>query len=260
MDSEAIVGIDVGGTWIKGALVRVESGELISEPLLVLTPQPVMPRDVVAAVTWMVSQLADAGAIGVTLPCIVEGGTSRSASNIDPSWIDLDAARLFANALQGRNVVLLNDADAAGLAEAAFGAAKGMSGKVLVLTFGTGIGSALLHEGDLVPNTEVGHLRMPDGQYAERYVGPCVHRGRAFDWKAWCDRVNGFLTEVDLVVRPNVVVIGGGISVAVDVPRWIERLHMRPPIVPAVLRNNAGIVGAAMAAHGVRRGAVTEVT
>ena len=257
MDSEVVVGIDVGGTWIKGALVRVESGELVSEPLLVLTPQPVIPGDVVAAVAWMVSQLAGAGAIGVTLPCIVEGGTSRSASNIDPSWIDLDAARLFANALRGRNVVLLNDADAAGLAEAAFGAAKGMSGKVLVLTFGTGIGSALLHEGHLVPNTELGHLRMPDGRHAERHVGPCVRRGPSFDWEAWCTRVNGFLTEVDLVVRPDVVVVGGGISVAVDVPHWVERLRMRPPILPAALRNDAGIVGAAMAAYAVNGGPLT---
>ncbi len=242
-------GIDIGGTGIKAAPVDLRTGETRGAPLTVPTPQPATPEAVAAAAAGLVDRAGWTGPVGVTLPSVVRAGITHTAANIAPSWLGVDAAHLFSRTLDDRPVRLLNDADAAGLAEARFGAAAGHDGVVLMLTFGTGIGSALLAAGVLVPNTELGHL-MVDGVAAEHRAS-AVRRGRdQMSWPAWAAEVSRVLKEYERLLWPDLIVAGGGISAEAD--RWLPLLTNRTPVVAAMLENTAGIVGAAMAAGPLR--------
>jgi polyphosphate glucokinase len=237
-------GIDIGGSGIKGAVVDVTTGKLLAPRKRIPTPQPSTPQ----AVAQVVGTLASAdnwhGIIGVTFPAVIQHGIARSAANVDPSWIDTDVDKAFTEAT-GRDVTVLNDADAAGLAEVRFGAAKGVGGVVLLLTFGTGIGSALFTDGVLVPNTELGHLEL-DGYDAEKRAASSVKDKHKMSYKRWSKRVNDYMQYVERLFSPDLFVVGGGVSK--DFEKWGHLLSVRAPVRPAELLNDAGIVGAALAA------------
>ena len=238
-------GIDIGGSGIKGAPVDTGTGELVRERERIATPQPSTPRAVVETVAQLLRD-APPGRIGVTLPSVVVDGTALTAANIDLSWVGTDVRALVREAT-GRDALVVNDADAAGLAEVRFGAARGEHGTVLVLTFGTGIGSALFRDGLLVPNTELGHLEL-DGADAETRASDAARKREDLSWLDWAERVQRYLTHVDLLLRPDLVVLGGGVSKKAE--HWLHLLDVRPPLAPAGLRNEAGIVGAALLAAG----------
>lgn len=245
-----VFGIDVGGSGVKGAPVDLTTGTLAAERTRIPTPKPATPDAVADAIVAIVETHEWSGPIGVTVPSVVINGVVKTAANIDPGWVDVDVASLLTERL-GTPVTVLNDADAAGLAEVTYGAAKGEQGVVLLLTFGTGIGSAYLHHGQLIPNTELGHLIFK-GQQAEHYAaGRLVKRGDLeIDW--WAQRVDELLDYLDDLFWPDLFVFGGGISKRFEA--YAHLLTTRAPVVPAVLRNQAGIVGAALAAsRGVDR-------
>ncbi|MBD0322367.1 MAG: ROK family protein [Aldersonia sp.] len=237
-------GIDVGGSGVKGGVVDLENGALIGERIKLLTPQPSTPDAIAETAAKIVDQAGWDGPVGVTLPSVVKGGLVRTAANIDPSWIGTDAGVLFEQAFGGRSVSVLNDADAAGLAEDAHGAGKGIAGVVMLLTFGTGIGSALLNHGVLLPNTEFGHMEV-DGKEAEHRAASSVKERKKLSYEKWAKRVTQVLRRYEDLLWPDLFIAGGGISR--DSKHWIPHLDIRTPIVPAKLLNTAGIVGAAMA-------------
>jgi polyphosphate glucokinase len=239
-----VFGVDVGGSGVKGAPVDLETGVLAADRLRVPTPQPSTPEAVSDAIAYVVESRGWNGQVGVTLPSVVRSGVVETAANIDDAWVGLDATAMLNERLD-LPVTVLNDADAAGAAEARYGAAKGVSGVVILLTFGTGIGSAYLSDGRLVPNTELGHLVF-NGQKAEHYAaGRLVKRGELeIDW--WALRVNELLDYIEELFWPNLFVFGGGISKRFE--EYSLHFTTQAPIVPAVLRNQAGIVGAALSA------------
>jgi len=238
-------GIDIGGSGIKGAPVDLSRGDLAKKRKRVETPQPATPEAVVAAVAAIVEGFSYRGPVGCALPSVVRDGEVRSAANIDPSWIGVAGEKLFCERL-GQPVRLLNDADAAGLAEMRYGAGRDERGVVLLLTFGTGIGSALFHKGKLVPNTELGHAHFR-GMEAEDYAAARLveREDMKIDW--WASRVNELLHHFEQLFSPDLIVFGGGISKRFD--DFSQHLTTRARLVPAALRNNAGIVGAALAAN-----------
>jgi polyphosphate glucokinase len=239
-------GIDIGGTGIKGAVVNVGTGALATERRRILTPQPSTPDAVAAVVAQMVREAGWQGAIGATFPAVIKHGVAQSAANVDHSWVGTDVDKLFTGVVGGgSDVVVLNDADAAGIAEARFGAAKGVPGVVIMLTFGTGIGSALLMNGVLVPNTELGHLEL-DGHDAETRAAASVRDEHGMSYKKWAQRVNRYMQHVERLFTPDLFVVGGGVSKNAD--KWVPLLELSTPVEPAQLLNDAGIVGAAMAA------------
>lgn len=237
-------GVDIGGSGIKGALVDLTTGELVEERIKIETPRPATPAAVAATVAEIVAQAGWSGPVGITLPSVVTSGIARTAANIDPSWIGTDARALFSESLGGRGVTVLNDADAAGVAEDRFGAGKDVDGVVVLLTFGTGIGSAILHRGVLLPNTELGHLEV-DGKEAEHRAASSVKDGKGLSYKEWAVEVTRVLRRYEDLLWPDLFIAGGGISRKHD--KWIPRLENRTPVVPAALLNTAGIVGAALA-------------
>ncbi|HYF63514.1 MAG TPA: ROK family protein, partial [Herpetosiphonaceae bacterium] len=208
------------------------------------TPQPSTPAAVAETVAELARHFAWQGPIGCTFPAIVKDGVALSAANVDAGWIGADAAALF-SAATGDAVTVLNDADAAGIAEMRFGAGKGQLGVVMVLTFGTGIGSALFYRGMLVPNTELGHLEIR-GKDAEHRASASVREQKGWDWPEWSKRVDEYLRHLELLFSPDLFIVGGGVSKKFD--KFAPFLHTRAPIVAAALLNNAGLVGAAMAA------------
>lgn len=244
-------GIDIGGSGIKGAVVDVATGRLATERQRIPTPQPATPTAVAAVVARMVDDAGWPGDIGATFPAVIKHGVAQSAANVDHSWVGTDVDRLFTEIVGGGSagfegeVVVLNDADAAGLAEARFGAAKGVDGVVIMLTFGTGIGSALMMNGVLVPNTELGHLEL-DGHDAESRAAASVRDEHGMSYKKWAQRVNRYMQHVERLFTPDLFVVGGGVSKNAD--RWVPLLDLNTPVEPAQLLNDAGIVGAAMAA------------
>ncbi|MBC7638295.1 MAG: ROK family protein [Rhodoferax sp.] len=241
------LGIDVGGSGIKGAPVDLATGSLAAERLRVETPQPSTPEAVAEVVAQIVDHFAAAlgdGAIGVTVPAVVTGGVVRTAANIDQSWIGTDADALFTGRL-GRAVHLVNDADAAGVAEARFGAARSTKGLVVVTTLGTGIGTALLLDGRLVPNSELGHLEI-DGYDAETRAASSARENEGLSWEDWAARLQRYYGAIEDLLWPALIVVGGGISKKAD--KFLPLLHLRAPIVAAQLRNEAGIIGAAVLA------------
>jgi polyphosphate glucokinase len=239
-------GIDIGGTGIKGAIVDVTTGNLLTERVRIRTPNPSTPVAVAGVVAQLVADAGWRGTIGATFPAVIKHGVARSAANVDPSWIDTNVDQVFTEAVgEGSEVTILNDADAAGIAEARFGAAKGVRGVVIMLTFGTGIGSALLMDGVLVPNTELGHLEL-DGHDAESRAAASVRDEHKMSYRAWAQRVDHYMRHVERLFTPDLFVVGGGVSK--DADKWVPRLTLDTPVVPAQLLNNAGIVGAAIAA------------
>jgi polyphosphate glucokinase len=239
-------GIDIGGTGIKGAVVDLSTGTLATERVRVLTPQPATPDAVAQVVAQLVHDAGWKGEVGATFPAIIKRGVAKSAANVDHSWVDTDADTIFTDAIgNGSAVIVLNDADAAGIAEARYGAAKGVPGVVIMLTFGTGIGSALLVDGVLVPNTELGHLEL-DGFDAETRAAASVRDEYGMSYKKWARRVNKYMQFVERLFSPDLFVVGGGISKNAD--KWVPLLELSTPVEPAQLQNDAGIVGAAIAA------------
>jgi len=240
-----VLGIDIGGSGIKAAPVDVTTGALSAPRVKVATPRPALPDPIAEAVKGLVAGFGWTGPAGIAFPGVVIGGVTYTAANLDPAWIGLDARALFAKAT-GLTVSLLNDADAAGTAEMKFGAAAGQDGTVLLLTFGTGIGSALFTDGVLVPNTEFGHIEI-HGKDAEERASERARELHDLSWGKWAGRVDDYLTHVEALVSPSLFIIGGGISRKSD--KFLPLLTgVRAKIVPAALHNDAGIVGAAMAA------------
>ena len=250
MADNLVLGIDIGGSGIKGAPVDLSRGALAAERVRLDTPEGATPTDVLEVVALVVEQFSEAvaadGVVGVTVPAVVQHGVVRSAANIDTSWIGTDADRLLTERL-GREVHVVNDADAAGVAEMHYGAGKDVKGVVLLTTLGTGIGSALFVDGVLVPNTELGHLEI-DGHDAETRAASSVKEREDLSWKEWAARLQRYYETVERLFSPDLIIVGGGVSKKAD--KFLPRLELRAPIVPAELRNEAGIVGAAWyAAH-----------
>ena len=240
------LGIDIGGTGMKAAPVDLETGKFLADRVKIATPQPSAPDAVAEVVSKLVDAFSWSGPIGVTFPGVVMNGVTRTAANLDKGWIGLDARSLLARAA-GQEIRLLNDADAAGIAEMTFGAGSGEPGTVLMVTFGTGIGSALFVNGILVPNTEFGHLEIR-GKDAERRASEHAKTVHEMGWKQWAKNVNEYLEHVEALLSPQLIIIGGGISRQSDkfIPLFTG-LNAR--VVPAAMHNDAGITGAAMAAH-----------
>ncbi|MEO1439237.1 MAG: ROK family protein [Chloroflexota bacterium] len=239
-----ILGIDIGGSGIKGALVDVHVGELITERHRIPTPQPAEPEAVAAVVAQIVAHFDYDGPIGITFPAVVKGGVTLSAANVDDAWIGIDAEGLFAEKT-GKQVIVLNDADAAGIAEFTYGAGKNHGGTIIVLTFGTGIGSAIFVNGRLIPNTEFGHMELK-GMDAEHYAADSARKREDLSWKKWGKRVSKFLDRMDTLFSPDLYIIGGGVSKKEE--KFFHRLKTDTPVVAAAMRNEAGIIGAALAA------------
>ncbi len=241
----AILGIDIGGSGVKGAPVDTVRGELLAERFRVPTPQPSDVSSVVGAVAQVAAQFEGFDSVGITFPGVVVDGITRTAANVDKSWLDAPAAELFAKRL-GKPVSVLNDADAAGVAEVAFGAGRQQRGLIMMLTFGTGIGSALFLDGTLIPNTEFGHLEL-DGKDAELRASDRVREADDMSWEKWASRVQHYLEHVEALLSPRLFIIGGGVSKKSD--RFFPLIQLRTPMVPATLLNNAGIIGAAITAE-----------
>jgi polyphosphate glucokinase len=240
-----VFGVDIGGSGIKGAPVDLDRGDLAEPRHKVLTPQPSTPDSVAEGVAEVVEHFGWSGPVGITFPGVVTGSVIRTAANVDKKWVDTDAGKLLGDRL-GMPVTVLNDADAAGVAEMTFGAGRGRKGTVLVLTFGTGIGSALFSDGNLVPNTELGHLEL-HGHDAERHASTKAKDDEELSWHHWAHRVQKYLAHVEMLFSPELFIIGGGVSRKAD--KFLPLIEgIRAEMVPAQLQNNAGIVGAAMLA------------
>ena len=242
------IGVDVGGSGIKAGVVDIEAGKLVSDRLRVDTPKPSTPPAVVAVVRELVDRLDEPGTVGIGFPSVIRHGVVYTANNIDKSWIGVNALEMFEDAI-GREIMLINDADAAGLAECRYGAARGVSGVVLVLTFGTGIGSALFLDGKLIPNTEAGQLELNGARPAETKYSAKARRRDNLSWDEWGERAREFITLAYEVLNPDLVVIGGGVSKFWD--EFASHVSFDEVLTtPAALANNAGIIGAAAVALG----------
>jgi polyphosphate glucokinase len=238
------LGIDIGGTGIKGAIVDVATGDLVTERLKLATPAGGKPDDIVATVLELIEQLGGVQPgmpVGVCFPAIVKNGRTMSAANVSKKWIGLEAEKLFEQAL-GCDIHFLNDADAAGYAEVRYGAAKDVMGLVLLTTLGTGIGTALIFDCALIPNAELGHIEIKGRDAESRMSYAAKERGR-LSWHRWTARLQTYYTQLELLLSPDLFIVGGGVSKHADM--FLPLLHLRTPIVPAVHRNNAGILGAA---------------
>src|SRR5215216_1537659 len=239
-----VLGIDIGGSGIKGAPVDLSTGEMITDRLKIATPEKSTPKNVAAVVGEIVEHFSDQigdGPLGVTVPAVVTHGRTRSAANIDKSWIDAEAEKIFEDHL-GREIMLVNDADAAGIAEVHFGAAKGHPGLVLMATLGTGIGTAIVYRGVLIPNSELGHIEI-DGHDAEKRAAASVKEREGLSYKEYIPRLQKYLERLEALLWPDLIVIGGGISKNSE--KFIPKLKLNAEVVPAKLLNTAGIVGAA---------------
>lgn len=243
-------GVDVGGSGVKGGIVDLDTGQLIGERFKLPTPQPATPNAVAKTIAQVVREFAWTGPIGATYPGVVTDGVVRTAANVDNSWIGTRVTDAISSQLDGQPVTVLNDADAAGLAEERFGAGKNNTGVIVLLTFGTGIGSAMIHNGILLPNTEFGHIEV-GGMEAEHRAASSVKEKNDWTYKKWAPEVTKVLVAIENAIWPDLFIAGGGISRKAD--KWIHLLTNRTPVVAAALQNTAGIVGAAMAAQtGVR--------
>jgi polyphosphate glucokinase len=241
----AVLGIDVGGSGIKGAPVDSRRGVLLAERFRLQTPKPAKPGPCLDQICEVVQHFDWSGAVGLTFPGVVSQGVVRTAVNLSKSWVGVNIVDLVGERL-GRPVVVLNDADAAGVAEVAYGAAKGVSGLVLLLTFGTGVGSGMFLDGRLIPNSELGHLEL-GGRDAESQIAESVREATGLSWKKWAKRTNDYLAMVEGLFSPDLIVIGGGIDKSSA--DWLHLLQTQAPLKVAALGNQAGIVGAAMIAY-----------
>ncbi len=242
--SAPVLGIDIGGSGIKGAPVDLATGELTSKRMRIPTPAKSTPPNVADVVREIVANFADTigdGPIGVTIPAVVTHGMTRTAANIDKSWIDCEAEKIFQDHL-GRDVLLVNDADAAGIAEVHYGAAKDHPGLVLLTTLGTGIGTAIVYRGVLVPNSELGHIEV-DGHDAESKAASSIKDKERLSFSEWAKRLQRYYDKIEEILWPDLIVIGGGVSKESE--KFIPKLKLKADLVPARLLNTAGIVGAA---------------
>ncbi len=237
-------GVDIGGTGVKGALVDITTGQLVSERVRVPTPHPATPESVVPVVADLVRQASYDGPVGCAFPAVIKGGIAQTAANIDPSWIGTSVESTVSGQLGGIAVTAINDADAAGLAEMRFGAGRDVAGLVVLLTVGTGIGSAVFVDGELLPNTELGHLEV-DGHIAERRASEIAREEQQLSHRHWAKRFNRYLEVLEGLLWPDLLIIGGGVSKAPE--KFMPLLESRATLVPATLANTAGIVGAALA-------------
>jgi len=245
------VGVDIGGTGIKAGVVDLERGQLLSDRVKVSTPEGAHPPDVLKAVTEVLSTLGvgdDASVpLGVAFPAIVKNGRTLSAANVSEQWIDFEAEKFFEDGL-GRDIHFANDADVAGIAEVRYGAAKDQAGLTILTTLGTGIGSALLYNGVLIPNSELGHVqRAKHGKDAEAYAAYSAMERNELSWEEWAARLQWYYSYIEFLFSPDLFVVGGGVSKHAD--KFLHLLELKTPIVPAVHRNNAGIIGAAALAR-----------
>ena len=238
------LGVDVGGSGVKGGIVDLDTGQLIGERFKILTPQPATPEAVSKTVADVVRHFEWTDRVGVTYPGVVTDGVVRTAANVDKGWIGCNASEIISKELGGQRVTVLNDADAAGLAEESFGAGRDNTGVIVLLTFGTGIGSAVIHNGVLLPNTEFGHLEV-GGKEAEHRAASSIKEAKEWSYERWCKEVTKVLVVIENAIWPDLFIAGGGISRKAD--KWIPLLKNRTPVVAATLQNTAGIVGAAMA-------------
>jgi polyphosphate glucokinase len=245
VDDARRLGIDVGGTGVKGNVVDTRTGELVADRVRIATPHPATPDAVADTVAAVVEAHGWDGPVGITLPSVVKDGVAHTAANIDPSWPGTDAVTLFGERLARTSVHVLNDADAAGLAEMRFGVGQGRGGVVCMLTIGTGIGSAVFQDGVLLPSTEFGHLQV-DGHDAETRASASARERADLSWAKWAKRFSRYLQVLEDLIWPDLFVLGGGVSKKPD--KWVPLLEARTEVVPALLQNQAGIVGAAMAA------------
>ena len=240
----SVLGIDVGGSSIKAAVVDIASGQAVTPLASVPTPQPSLPERLLEVFVELDARFAAGGPVGLAVPCVVQRGVTRTAANVDHAWIGYDCESALRSRL-GRRVVVLNDADAAGLAEIRWGAGRGTRGVVIVLTFGTGIGSAIFNDGQLVPNTEFGHLEM-NGQDAEHLASARVRTVEHLDWPAWAERVNAYLARMHALFWPDVFILGGAVSE--NFAQFAPLLKSPAEIRAAQFGGHAGLVGAALAA------------
>lgn len=243
-DQTRAIGIDIGGTGIKGAVVDLGTGELLSDRIKLPTPAGGKPAEIVKVTKEILKRLSDVASdvpVGVCFPAVVRNGRTMSAANVSKKWINFEAEKLFEKELDV-DIQFVNDADAAGYAEARFGAAANQPGVVILTTLGTGIGTAVLYNGVLVPNTEFGHLEI-DGHDAESRAAYSAKEREELSWEKWANRLQRYYTELEKLMSPDLFVVGGGISKQSE--DFLPLLHLQTPILPAVLRNNAGIMGAA---------------
>jgi len=237
--------VDIGGSGIKGCVVDLEIGQLVGERVRIETPQPSLPDPVYGTVAKIVDSFGWTERIGVTFPGVMKHGVAHTAANVDKTWIGTDVDAGLEQLIPG-SVITLNDADAAGIAEMRYGAGRDQRGVVLMLTFGTGIGSALFVDGHLLPNTEFGHIQV-DGEDGERRASAAAREREDLDYPTWARRVDRYLDVLEAGVWPDLIIVGGGVSKKAH--KWVPLLTTRTPVVPAQLQNDAGIVGAALAAH-----------
>ena len=238
-----VMGIDIGGSGIKGAPVDVNTGELIAERFRIATPQPASPEAVAETVAEIVRHFDWKGPIGCGFPAAVQQGITRTAANVDKAWIDTDAARLFGKAT-GCQVKVMNDADVAGLAEMAFGAGQGRKGVVLVVTIGTGLGTALFTDGVLLPNAELGHIEI-NGKDAELLASDTARKREDMSWKKWAENFDTYLKHLNALIWPDLIILGGGASKKHE--KFMSYLTVKTELVIAKTLNEAGIIGAALA-------------
>lgn len=239
-----VLGIDVGGSSIKGGLVDIDAGRLQGELVSIPTPRPAAPEPVMHAIAQLAGSMSTTQAVGLAFPTVVQGHKARTAAHIDPAWIDVDGAALAERVLR-RRAVFLNDGDAAGIAEMQFGAGRGLKGVVIMLTFGTGIGTALFADGKLFPNTELGHLEL-HGMDAEEWASARIRTALGLDWPAWIVRVNDYLKKMHALFWPDAFILGGAVSERFD--EFAPHLHSPAEIRPAQFAGQAGVIGAALAA------------
>ncbi|MEE1651049.1 ROK family protein [Brachybacterium sp. J144] len=251
--SKKAFGIDIGGSGIKGAPVDLKKGKLAEDRLRLETPQPSTPEAVADTVAGLLAgfEIADDMPVGVTFPAVIQQGVALTAANVDKSWIGTDVDTLLTERT-GHDVFVVNDADAAGIAEMEFGAGRGTKGVVLVVTLGTGVGSAMFVDGKLVPNAELGHLHLAGEaarayQDAEKYMASSVREIEDLDWETWAGRLQEYFAHVEFLFSPTRIIVGGGVSKKHE--KFLPLLDLRTEIVPAELRNEAGIVGAAVLAR-----------
>jgi polyphosphate glucokinase len=245
-DKTRAVGVDIGGTGIKAAIVDLEAGTLLSDRVKVATPQGAEPKDVLAAVLQVLEKLdvlEDAIPLGVAFPAIVKAGRTLSAANVSKKWIGFEAEKFFEDGL-GRDIHFANDADVAGVAEMRYGAARGIRGLTILTTLGTGIGSAVIYNGVLIPNSELGHLQRAEHQRDfEAWTAYSAMERESLSWEEWAQRLQVYYGHVEFLFTPDLLIVGGGVSKHAD--QFLPLLKLNTPIVPAIHRNNAGIIGAA---------------
>lgn len=241
-----ILGVDVGGSGIKGAVVDTESGALLTERIRIETPRPATPEAVGLTIRELVRRHGWSGPIGVGFPAAIQHGVARTAANVDKAFIGTAIDRLFAEQT-GCPVFVANDADVAGLAEMRFGAGKNHKGVVLIVTVGTGLGTALFTNGQLLPNTELGHIYLPSGVEAEKFASDATREAEGLKWKQWGERFNDYLTTMEALLWPDLIVLGGGASA--KLAKFAQQITVKAPLVAANFLNQAGIVGAALYAE-----------